>query len=537
MKLGYYISLLFLGIFIQVRVNAQISPGDLSQKHSGLEGMSNCTKCHAIGNAVTNQNCLACHKEIQSLLNRKGGYHSDATVISKRCVECHSDHHGKKFQMTRFDQKTFNHNLAGYKLENSHAPVDCKKCHKTDYISDNEIKKRANTFLGLQQECNSCHKDYHQGTLDKKCNSCHDTKKFKPAPGFDHNKAKFRLKGAHTKTTCIECHKKTTKNGADFQTFTGLKFSSCVDCHKDVHNGKFGLNCANCHNDESFKKLNQNISNFNHNKTDYPLTGKHVKVECRLCHKNNNYLTPINTTQCKNCHTDFHKGDFIKNNINPDCKECHTLEKAFTFTTYGIENHQTTSFKLEGSHIATPCASCHKSESRWKFKSVGQQCVDCHKDIHNGQISEKYYPKSDCAKCHNMEVWTTVLFDHNTTNWKLEGNHAKATCRACHFTKITPQEPISKQKFSSLGVKCAQCHDNIHGNQFEVNGETDCIRCHSSKITWDVSSYDHSKTRFQLDGKHVNVACAKCHKETKIENQKERRVYKLSKIRCIDCHL
>ena len=52
---------------------AQLSPGDLTTAHADLEGMSNCTQCHDLGNKVTNAKCLECHKEIKALITRKEG--------------------------------------------------------------------------------------------------------------------------------------------------------------------------------------------------------------------------------------------------------------------------------------------------------------------------------------------------------------------------------------------------------------------------------------------------------------------------------
>ena len=53
---------------------AQLSPGDLTTAHAKLEGMSNCTQCHDLGNKVTNARCLACHKELQSLITQTVSY-------------------------------------------------------------------------------------------------------------------------------------------------------------------------------------------------------------------------------------------------------------------------------------------------------------------------------------------------------------------------------------------------------------------------------------------------------------------------------
>ena len=48
---------------------AQISPGDLAQPHAHLEGMSNCTKCHILGEKVSNDLCLDCHTELKTRID------------------------------------------------------------------------------------------------------------------------------------------------------------------------------------------------------------------------------------------------------------------------------------------------------------------------------------------------------------------------------------------------------------------------------------------------------------------------------------
>ncbi len=55
---------------------AQLSPGDLSEAHSHLEGMSHCTDCHTFGEKVSNDKCLACHKNLKSRIDQNKGYHS-----------------------------------------------------------------------------------------------------------------------------------------------------------------------------------------------------------------------------------------------------------------------------------------------------------------------------------------------------------------------------------------------------------------------------------------------------------------------------
>ena len=64
---------LFIILFFSARIIAQISPGDLTKAHADLEGISNCTKCHEIGEKVLSSKCLDCHKEIKALVNAKIG--------------------------------------------------------------------------------------------------------------------------------------------------------------------------------------------------------------------------------------------------------------------------------------------------------------------------------------------------------------------------------------------------------------------------------------------------------------------------------
>jgi len=590
----------------------QISPGDLSEAHKELEGMSNCTQCHEIGNKVLNSKCLQCHDEIQSLIDQDRGYHASALVEKQDCFACHSDHHGRKFEMIRFDEDNFNHNEVGYALEGNHQIVDCRECHKPDYIENHEISMRENTFLGLEQECLSCHTDYHQNTLPKDCKQCHDMEAFKPASNFDHNEADFTLNGKHVDIECIECHKVITKDDLEFQEFTGLAFNDCLSCHDDAHNnklpgdckschrdtdfnlffgqetfdhnttnftlkgkhkevdcfschketdkpllvfqdnlrlnenscvkchddqheGKFGLDCAKCHRETSFLSIKK-IENFDHSVTDYSLEGEHLEVDCKQCHTGR-FSEAIDFSECKNCHDDYHKGEFIQNNISPDCIECHSINEGFEYSLYTLEQHQENIFPLEGAHVATPCYACHISEDdeRWTFRELGADCIDCHTDIHEGYISKTFYPNNDCKSCHVNDSWTELKsFDHTTTNWPLEGVHLETDCRACHFVENIENKDVSEQKFTNLDTNCVSCHENVHDDSFAIDGVTDCVRCHVTS-SWMPENFDHDTTNFPLEGKHKEADCKACHTSS-IENGETVILYKLNKFECIDCH-
>ena len=591
----------------------QISPGELSEAHKDLEGMSNCTQCHEIGEKVLNNKCLQCHEVIHSLINQNRGFHASNDVKRKDCFECHSEHHGLKFDMVRFDEDNFDHNRAGYPLEGQHKRVDCRECHKPDYIQHSDIRKKTNTFLGLEQECLSCHADYHQETLPIDCKQCHDFEAFKPAANFDHkDDTAYALNGEHANVDCIACHKMTTRNGSDFQEFSDIAFNdckschddphnnklpgdckqchtessfsffkgqdkfnhnvtnfrlkgshrkidcfvchketdqpllvfqdnlkidenNCVECHDDVHEDKFGLDCAKCHNEKSFLSLN-NMDFFDHTLTDYPLEGKHIEVDCKQCHTGR-YIEAINFSACKNCHDDYHNGEFVKSTISPDCIECHSLENGFNYSLFTYEQHQASAFPLEGAHVATPCFACHISEDdeRWTFRELGESCVDCHIDIHKDFMSAKYYPNQDCKTCHINDSWAEInSFDHENTDWTLEGKHLEADCRACHFNEMSDNNAVITQKFTNLGTECITCHENVHDDTFAINGVTDCKRCHVTS-SWMPENFDHDTTNFPLEGKHKEIKCSACHTSS-TKNGETVVLYKLNKFECIDCH-
>jgi len=508
---------------------AQLSPGDLSDAHAHLEGLSNCTQCHILGEKVSNEKCLNCHSELKNRVDQQKGYHSSTEVKGKQCIACHSDHHGKKFEMIRFDKTTFDHKLAGYELLGAHSKQECNKCHKPGFIANKEIKKKNYTFLGLNQKCLTCHDDYHQNTLSQTCSNCHTFEKFKPASKFNHDKSKFPLLGKHAKVECAKCHKKETRNGENFQVFAGIKSANCTDCHKDVHNNKFGQTCTKCHSEESFHII-KGMSSFDHSKTNFQLVGQHRYIKCADCHKTK-YTDPIKHNRCADCHKDYHNNQFAVQGQSPDCKQCHNNTK-FAGSTFTIEDHNKGKFILEGAHLATPCFACHKKEEKWNFRQIGEKCNDCHQDIHKKNIDSKFYPEENCKTCHSVNAWSEIkTFNHSLTRFELTGAHIKTDCIACHFKTENGKKV---QQFRNLSIECIGCHNDIHQGQFEENDKIECQKCHET-VQWKPSKFDHNTAQFKLDGKHKDVACIKCHKPV-ISKQETYIQYKIKDFRCEACH-
>lgn len=522
MNKNHFLFFTFSIILLYGNLFAQISPGDLTKAHANLEGLSNCTNCHVLGQQVYNSKCLNCHTEIDRLIKQNRGYHASSDVKGKDCWSCHSEHHGRNFRIINFNTDSFNHNKTGFELTGFHLKLECSGCHTNKFIKNSDIAKKTNTFLGLERDCIACHKDVHRGTLNNSCTNCHSTEKFKPASAFNHDRTAFKLTGAHKITECIKCHPIEERKEEKFQKFKGIAFGSCSSCHKDTHLGKFGINCSGCHNTNSFKQISQ--SAFDHNKTNFPLIGKHNSVSCNDCHKGK-ITDKIEHQRCNNCHVDYHKGQFVS-----DCSVCHN-ENGFLPSTYTIDRHNQSHFKLTGGHLAAPCVSCHLKEGEWQFKKIGVECIDCHKNVHGQEIKMRFIVNNNCSECHTTENWNTISFEHDRTDFKLLGKHSSVSCRSCHYKEFNGSKEF---RFASLGNNCEVCHQDIHYGQFVQNEVSGCERCHSFN-DWSPVKFDHNRARFSLEGAHAKLQCSQCHKQVS-ENGKVYTRYKLENFKCSDCH-
>jgi hypothetical protein len=524
------LQILFTGCLLLLASSllAQLSPGPLSSYHAHLEGLSNCTQCHDLGKKVTNTKCLDCHKEIQTRIQAGKGYHASKEVKGKQCASCHNDHHGRNFEIVRFDTTSFDHRLSNYVLEGKHARLACRECHQPSKIKDPEVmKKTFQTYLGLDTKCLSCHDDYHQNTLSVSCTDCHTQDEFKPASKFNHDQSKFPLRGAHKNQECVECHKVSKKNGRDFQQFANVPHQTCTSCHEDVHQGRFGQKCLECHTELSFKTLRSN-NRFNHNQTNFPLKGKHEILTCTKCHTEG-LRTPLKHERCTDCHEDYHQGDFVDQGVVRSCTDCHS-ENGFQDSRYSIVDHQLSRFPLEGAHLATPCFSCHRKEDRWMFKKIGLNCKDCHEDVHQASVPEMYFPEANCKACHSAETWHQISFPHEQTGYPLVGAHSKPDCRTCHFDSAKPESFV----FQEIKQDCKTCHQDPHQGQFDFYGTQSCLRCHDH-VAFKPNQFNHDKTLFPLQGRHREVECAACHKPTEIQGVQVIE-YKIKDFRCEACH-
>ncbi len=535
----------FVMILLPLPVMGQISPGRLHRSHAFLEGVENCTKCHEPDRTQLAERCLACHASIKERLQNGKGLHG--TGKYRECQTCHVEHQGRDFDLIYWEngRDKFDHERTGYGLEGKHTTLKCNECHQPKFIGKlalgpDERVDRARTFLGLDTACASCHPDEHRGQLGVACQSCHVQQAWKPATGFDHRKTAFFLLGKHATVPCIKCHRMATgqpiDGDAQYPLFKPVSHASCTDCHTDPHKGKLGQSCRNCHNETGWRVTDE--ANFDHNRTRYPLEGRHASVACGKCHSPGRPKSGLRFAACLDCHSDFHKGQFANRLSKGACEECHTVA-GFRPARFDMAQHDETQSPLRGSHRAVPCSACHlrttQSPSReFLFKFASRECQACHADPHRGEV-KRLVEEAGCRSCHNEESWRTVVFDHNRTEFALAGRHAFVACVKCHRGSTNDSQP-RVVVFRGAAKTCDGCHSDVHRAQFvSTGGSTDCSSCHTSQ-NWKAEQFDHVvNARFALDGAHRGVPCQKCH-PTVTAGDDHYVKYKPVDVACVSCH-
>lgn len=438
-----------------------ISPGKLARPHAALEGVNDCTACHELKKRGADEaRCLKCHQPLARRIAGKEGLH--ARFTGRACAECHKEHFGLEFALVRFDTATFDHKQTGYTLELAHDTVPCHWCHRPNYITATDVQEYAakngvldHTYLGLGTQCAGCHleDDPHVGQFKGRgCDECHGEATWKETPRFSHQRARYPLTGAHRNLACEKCHPPNPPAAPPEQAgYGGIAFARCTDCHTDPHGGRMRGTCESCHTTDGWRRTDRRAfeSTFDHARTRFALVGAHGRAQCSACHKPRA------------------AGD--------------------------------TAIRL--SFLAQPVMADYP-------RPVATECLSCHLDAHQGAFA-KTPGGIACGNCHGQEAWRPTTYDvmrHNRETYALTGGHLAVACEECH----TRPMPRALPRFRLGAVACGDCHgkDDRHGEQFAARG---CTDCHTT-ATFRIAAFDHSKTRYALDGAHRDVACASCHR-------------------------
>jgi hypothetical protein len=356
------------------------------------------------------------------------------------------------------------------------------------------------------QQCYACHSD-HRGRSFDPGRSAH--------AHFDHSTTHFSLLRHQvdydaTPMGCDDCHQ-------DNLDFTESE-PTCSQCHAKrdpafmvTHAQDFGADCLDCHDGQD------QMADFDHQKTDFPLVGKHMQVRCAGCHALQTLTVGINgggphmsllagaQPDCAGCHN---KDDPHVGMTSSECDTCHTPDgwsparwdgAPFEHTAqagFSLASHQK---DYDGSPLS--CNDCHLGNAQG-FDTGS--CVGCHSQ---GEERAAFMLKhqeqygADCTSCHDG-VDRMSNFSHASV-FPLEGRHAEIPCQDCHRERV----------FAGTSNVCVECHAEpaIHAGFFGL----DCQYCHTTQAWNPALLRMHG---FPLDhGGQGEIACGSCHASSYVE--------------------
>jgi hypothetical protein len=463
---------------------------------AGAHRSATCAQCHGDGvyrgKATT---CVPCHQT--DFNNTTTPKHTLPTFVST-CESCHT--------VTAWSPSSFKHDQTQFPLTGAHRAVTCQQCH-----SDG-------VYAGKATTCVSCHQtDYNtaanpshsQARFPTDCTGCHTTTAWSPSL-FDHGLTQFPLTGAHKAATCAQCHADGVYAG---------KPMTCASCHQTDYNTTtnpkhtlptFVSTCQTCHTTTAWLP-----SSFNHDQTQFPLTGAHKAVTCALCHADGVYAgKPM---ACASCHqTDYNNTTNPKHTLPTfvaTCQGCHTT----TAWSPASFNHDQTQFPLTGAHKAATCAQCHADGV---YAGKPTTCTPCHQTDYNNTTNPKHTLPTfvaTCQSCHTTTAWSPASFNHDLTKFPLTGAHKAATCAQCHADGVYAGKPTT----------CVPCHQTDYNTTTNpkhtpASFPSTCNTCHTT-TAWSPATFSH--TWFRLPHHGINT-CSDCH-----TNQNDWKVFA-----CINCH-
>ena len=454
----------------------------------GGHALPSCFSCHQQGGNFSglSQECYSWHQQTYEATQNPNHI---AAGMPTTCEVCHT--------IQSWAPAQFNHNLTAFPLTGKHIDTDCSNCHM-------------NGFTGTPTNCYACHQQDYQNANDPNhvasqfptdCSLCHSTSGWEGAT-FDHNQSNFPLTGSHIQTACASCHT---------SGYTGTP-TDCYTCHTTDYNnttnpnhvtGSYPTTCADCHSTTAWQP-----ATFDHNGTQFPLTGAHITTTCQSCHQSGYTGTP---TECYACHTTDYNNTTNPNHIAVSfpttCVDCHSTT-AWQPATFDHDNQYFPIYSGEHNGKWNQCSECHTTPNNYSLFS----CIDCHEhnrtdmdDEHQG-VQGYIYNSADCFACH-PQGRSEGAFNHATSSFPLTGNHLTASCADCH-----------QSGYSGTSSLCSDCHITsyntaVNPNHTAAGLSTECSTCHNAN-GWTPSTFDHSSTGFTLLGAHQPLQCSGCHSGT-----------------------
>ena len=533
-----------------------------SGAHAGV--WDQCTECHTNTNNYSIYTCTTCHENTETGDQHigVGGYYYESSA----CYACHptGDSQGS------FDHQTSGFPLTGAHLNvdcaSCHAngyqntPTECEACHTPDY---NQSSNPSHTSLGLPMDCVTCHTtepDWSPASFDihdqyyvlsgahaliaDQCVTCHNG---------DYNNTPSTCVGCHQSdynqttnpshialnfsTDCASCHTQSDWSPAEysahddeyFPIYSGAhegEWDQCTDCHTNTSNYSI-YTCTTCHTNPETNQQHNGVGgyiyessacyachptgdsqgSFDHQSSNFPLTGAHLTVDCASCHSGGYQGTP---TECVACHTqDYNQSSNPSHTtlgLPMDCATCHTTQPDWNPATFDIHNQF---YVLSGAHaiIADQCVTCHNGN----YNNTPSTCVGCHQADYNQTDNPSHTAlnfSTDCASCHSQTNWAPAEYsDHDDQFFPIySGTHDGEwdQCTDCHTN--TNNYSIFTCTTCHTPTETNQQHNGVGGYVYQSSA---CLACHPTGDSQ--GSFNHNSSGFPLTQGHAGVDCVSCH--------------------------
>jgi hypothetical protein len=182
-----------------------------------------CAECHEAGRYVgTPSTCAGCHADEDA---HGGRFGTD-------CSLCH--------RPTTWQDATFDHDLASFRLTGAHTRAACTSCHA------------GGRFAGTPSSCSACHNrpsSHGSSAFGGSCGNCHSTSAWRPASfngphpfPQNHGGAGGNCSTCHPSSwfdySCTGCHEHSASEMQDkHKEVSGFSMGSCVKCHPGGREG------------------------------------------------------------------------------------------------------------------------------------------------------------------------------------------------------------------------------------------------------------------------------------------------------------
>ena len=443
------------------------------------------------------------------------------------CQDCHPDHRGRDFPLSTGPadarRSTTREPGGGYKARTRAWP-ECESPPQAliavpavlDLFRRGD--RATTTYLGLTTRCSSCHFDEHRGQLGADCQRCHNETKWTPAPGFDHGRVGFALRGKHTAVACAKCHPSmpttraakrprrprcSSRSAATFMQMKPIEHRTCESCHRDPHQGKLGPACSNCHTETGWRVLAiKRAGGFVVSRPDpvpaarrphrrplpelprpvprpagalqgaglFPLRRLSPGRPRRPARRRSKSRRPIAALpHRRRLLAAALRGRAARRDPIPAGRRarCHRLPRLSSARRRAwparVPAGVRRLLRVEKRPLEVSLAVLRPPERP-------DACADCHADPHAGQFAAQMRA-DDCGSCHVTDSFHAPEVRPRAPEPVSAGGRARhAACGSCHPSERNRRSGQTVVRYKPLPITCAGCHADEHQGQFGVRG-------------------------------------------------------------------